>query len=256
MESLLSDPVFVWSMLLGAAFLGGALNAVAGGGTFFTLPALVLAGVPAVAANASGTVALLPGYIASTWGFRDHLQAPRGLPLPTLVGISAAGGALGASLLLVTPEAAFRSVVPWLLLLATLLFAAGPALLGALNRVPGGQASGPAQAAALFAVAVYGGYFNGGLGIVLLAAFGLLGHADLNAMNGLKNLISAILTAIAVGLYALGGVVVWAEALGMMVAAVVGGYVAARAARRLPAVVIRGIVVATGAVMTALFFAA
>lgn len=250
----MSDPLFTWCLLLGAAFLGGGLNAIAGGGSFFTFPALVYVGVPAVAANASGTLALLPGYIASTWGFREDLRASRSLSLRVLIVMSMLGGAIGASLLLITPDATFRAIVPWLLLVATLLFAAGPALLRQLNRE--GEAGRAAQAVSVFAVSIYGGYFNGGLGIVLLAAFCLLGHHNLNAMNGLKNLASTVLTTIAVCFYAYGGAIVWQQALVMMVAAVIGGYVAARIARRLPPTIVRGVVVVTGAVMTVLFFSA
>lgn len=231
--------------------MGGGLNAVAGGGSFFTFPALVYAGVPAVAANASGTLALLPGYIASTWGFREDLQSPRTLSIRAIIASSMTGGAFGASLLLITPDATFRTIVPWLLLAATLMFAAGPALLRALNRE--GEAAGFTQTVSLFAVSIYGGYFNGGLGIVLLAAFGLLGHRNLNAMNGLKNLASTVLTSIAVCLYAYGGAIVWVQATAMMAAAILGGYVVARIARRLPVVIVRGVVIATGAVMTVLF---
>jgi uncharacterized membrane protein YfcA len=162
------------------------------------------------------------------------------------------GGAIGASLLLVTPDATFRAIVPWLLLVATVLFAVGPTLLCHLNRE--GEAGAAGQALSVFAVSIYGGYFNGGLGIVLLAAFGLLGHHNLNAMNGLKNLASAVLTTIAVCFYAYGGAIVWLQATVMMVAAVIGGYVAARIARRLPVMVVRGVVIVTGAVMTVLFF--
>ncbi|SFH81232.1 sulfite exporter TauE/SafE family protein [Modicisalibacter xianhensis] len=249
----MEDSLFTWGLLIVAAFLGGGLNAIAGGGSFFTFPALVYAGVPAVAANASGTLALLPGYVASTWGFREDLKAPAALPMGQTLGVSLLGGALGAGLLLVTPDEVFRAVVPWLLLAATVLFAAGPRLMTALKRGDG-EAGGIAHAASLLAVSLYGGYFNGGLGIVLLAVFSLLGHRDLNMMQGLKNLISAVLTTIAVTLYALGGAIVWKESLVMMIAAIAGGYVMARVARRLPAVVVRTVVIATGLVMTILFF--
>ncbi|KAA3629199.1 MAG: sulfite exporter TauE/SafE family protein [Proteobacteria bacterium] len=250
----MSDPLFVWCLLLGASFLGGGLNAVAGGGSFFTFPALVYAGVPAVAANATGTLALLPGYIASTWGFREDLQARKSLSLRTLIVSSMSGGAIGAMLLLVTPDATFRAIVPWLLLVATLLFAIGPRLLRMMDRED--EANAITQTLSLFAVSIYGGYFNGGLGIVLLAAFSLLGHQNLNAMNGLKNLASAVLTTIAVCLYAYGGAIVWLEATVMMISAIIGGYVAARIARRLPVVVVRTVVIATGTVMTVVFFVA
>lgn len=239
-----------------AAFFGGALNAIAGGGSFLTLPALVFIGIPPVMANATGTVALLPGYVASAWGFRDLLRAPPGgLPLWGVAALTCVGGATGAGLLLVTSDAAFSAIVPWLLLLATLLFAFGPKLLERLAKAGREVGQGPIlTATAILAVSVYGGYFNGGLGIVLLAVLRLLGEADINVANGLKNLLSALLTAIAVLLYAGGGVVAWNEVLPMAMAAIAGGYVAARISRRIPPQWVRGFVVATGAVMTVLFF--
>ncbi|MFP5446058.1 MAG: TSUP family transporter, partial [Betaproteobacteria bacterium] len=162
------------------------------------------------------------------------------------------GGAAGAALLLVTPDATFRRVVPWLLLAATALFAFGPQLRKALA---GGHPSTAKATVGVLAVAAYGGYFNGGLGILLLALFGLLGQTNLNAMNGLKNWVSALLTAIAVAIYAAGGVVLWPQALMMMVAATAGGYGGARLARKLPPAVLRWGVVATGLAMSLVFFA-
>lgn len=243
--------MFEIALLLTAAFVAGALNAVAGGGSFLTLPALVFTGVPPVVANATGTVALLPGYMAGAWGFKDDTAPPPGLSMRLLVTLSLIGGAAGAALLLVTPDATFRLVVPWLLLVATALFAFGPSLR---KRLAGGKPSTPKATLSVLVVAAYGGYFNGGLGILLLALFGLLGQTNLNAMNGLKNWVSALLTAIAVAIYAAGGVVLWQQALMMMVAATAGGYGGARVARKLPANVLRWGIVATGLVMAAVFF--
>lgn len=244
-----------WSLLLAAAFVAGALNAVAGGGSFLTLPALVFTGVPPVVANATGTVALLPGYLAGAWGFREDVQSPPGLAMKSVIVLSLLGGAAGALLLLFTPDATFRQVVPWLLLAATAMFAFGPQLR---RWTAGTTHAGPPSALkaglGMLAVAIYGGYFNGGLGIVLLALFGLLGQTRLAAMNGMKNLVSALLTAIAVVVYAAGGLVEWPQALGMMVAATLGGYGGARLARRIPAPWLRGGIVVTGLVMSALFF--
>ena len=243
--------MFDTPLLLAAAFVAGALNAVAGGGSFLTLPALVFTGVPPVVANATGTVALLPGYAASAWGFREDMAAPPGLTLGKSIALALIGGAGGAALLLVTPDATFRKVVPWLLLAATALFAFGPWLRA---RLAGGKPSTTRATVGVLAVAGYGGYFNGGLGILLLALFGLLGQTNLNAMNGLKNWVSALLTAIAVAIYAAGGVVHWPQALLMMLAATAGGYGGARVARKLPAPVLRWGIVATGLVMAGLFF--
>jgi uncharacterized protein len=239
------------ALLLAAAFAAGTLNAVAGGGSFLTLPALVFTGVPPVMANATGTVALLPGYVSGAIGFREDLAAPPGLSMRALALLSVIGGAAGAGLLLITGDTTFRQLVPWLLLVATALFAVGPWVL---RRVRG-RPAGPVRAGmGVFAVAVYGGYFNGGLGILLLALFGLLGQTQLNAMNGLKNLVSALLTAIAVAVYAWGGVVAWPQALVMMLAATAGGYFGARVARRIPAAWLRGGIIATGLLMALLFF--
>ena len=239
------------ALLLAAAFVAGALNSVAGGGSFLTLPALVFTGVPPVVANATGTVALLPGYVAGAWGFREDTAAPPGLSMRLLVVLSLLGGAAGAGLLLITSDAAFNRIVPWLLLVATALFAFGPQLR---KMLAGGAPSTSRATVGVLAVAAYGGYFNGGLGILLLALFGLLGQTNLNAMNGLKNWVSALLTAIAVAIYAAGGVVQWREALLMMVAATLGGYVGARVSRRIPANWLRAGIVLTGLVMSALFF--
>ena len=208
--------MFDTSLLLTAAFVAGALNSVAGGGSFLTLPALVFVGVPPVIANATGTVALLPGYIAGAWGFREDTEPPPGLSMARLVVLSLIGGAAGAGLLLVTSNDVFSIIVPWLLLAATVLFALGPKLR---EWTAGGAPSTVKATLGVLIVAGYGGYFNGGLGILLLALFGLLGQTNLNAMNGLKNWVSALLTAIAVVIYAAGGLVVWPQALLMMVAA-------------------------------------
>ena len=244
--------MFEIALLLSAAFVAGALNAVAGGGSFLTLPALVFVGVPPVVANATGTVALLPGYAAGAWGFREDTAPPPGLSMRLLVALSLIGGAAGAALLLVTSNEMFAIVVPWLLLAATVLFAFGPWLRA---KLAGGTPSTAKATVGVLAVAAYGGYFNGGLGILLLALFGLLGQTQLNAMNGLKNLVSTLLTAIAVAVYAYGGVVNWRYALLMMLAATAGGYLGARVARRIPAQWLRWGIVATGLVMTGIFFA-
>ena len=249
-----------------AAFAGGALNAVAGGGSFLTFPALVFTGAPPLAANATGTVALLSGYVSGAWGFKEDLRAPPGLSLPLLLALAVVGGAAGATLLLLTPAPAFRRLVPWLLLVATALFAAAPRLVRAARESPaspersgaqrgGLEGAGRGRAiAGVLLVSLYGGYFNGGLGVLLLALFALLGHEDLNAMNGLKNLASAALSAVAVAFYAAGGLVLWREALLMTAATTAGGYLGARAARRIPAPWLRAGVVATGLAMAAIFF--
>lgn len=244
------------TLLLVAAFFAGTLNAVAGGGSFLTLPALIAVGVPSVTANATGTVALLPGYVASIFGSREDMEPAPGLSMPLVVGVSLVGGVIGAALLLFTSDAAFNRLIPWLLLLATAMFAFGPQLRRWADghRAAGARPSRFKAVAGLLLVAGYGGYFNGGMGILMLALFGLLGQTRLNAMNAIKNLVSTLLTAIAVAIYAAGGIVQWKEALIMMVAATLGGYLGARGARKLPPAVLRWSIVVIGLVMTVLFF--
>ncbi len=237
-------------LLGGAAAAAGALNAVAGGGSFLTLPALAMVGVPLVSANATGTAALLPGYLAGAWALRRELSGPMSPSLARLGVLSVLGGAAGAALLLLTPNRVFGHIVPWLLLAATLLFALGPRLLRRRAAAEGGQGA----SAGIAAVAVYGGYFNGGLGILLLAVLGALGHSDLSRMNGIKNLVSAVLTLVAVVIYAASGAIVWRHGLWMALGATAGGYFGGALVRRLEPAVVRGIVVLTGLAMSLIFF--
>ena len=246
--------MFDTALLLAAAFVAGALNAVAGGGSFLTLPALVFTGVPPVAANATGTVALLPGYMAGAWGFREDMVPPPGLSMRAVVALSLVGGSAGAALLLLTPDATFKKVVPWLLLAATAMFAFGPKLRQWAGASHHGAPSPLRAALGMLAVAAYGGYFNGGLGILLMALYTLAGETRLNTVNALKNLNSFVLSLLSVGAFAWAGVIVWREAMLMMVAATAGGLAGARLARRLPATWVRGMVIATGLVMSAVFF--
>lgn len=243
------------ALLLPAAFLAGALNAVAGGGSFLTFPALVASGVPPLVANATSALAVCPGYLGSTLGFRQELRA---LPRRRLLGdaaVAALGGLLGAGLLLHTPARRFEALVPWLLLLATLLFAAGPRLAALGRPRPAEARPGPGRALGLGLVAVYGGYFNGGLGILLMALETLAGERRLQVANALKNFNSLVLSVVSVGAFAALGALAWREGLAMMLAATAGGYAGARLARRLPAAALRAGVVATGLAMSAVFFA-
>ena len=248
------DPITTLALLASAAFAAGVLNAIAGGGTFLTFPALVWTGVPPIAANATSALAVCPGYLGSALGFRQELAAlPRALLLRE-VALSALGGVAGALALLVTPAKLFSGIVPWLLLFATLLFALGPQLS---RWAGGGHGGGLARwrHIGLLAVAVYGGYFNGGLGILLMALYLLCGEPRLNTVNALKNLNSFVLSVVSVVAFAIGGAIVWKQALLMAVFATLGGFAGARLARRLPVRVVRAIVIVTGLVMSALFFA-
>lgn len=240
-----------------AAFFAGGLNAVAGGGTFLTFPALVMVGIPPIPANATSAVGVLPGYLSSAISFRRDIGPVRGIGVPGLVALGLAGGLGGALLLLVTPPEAFSALVPWLLLVATVLFAAGPRLTRWLKSRAAGDGRGEGRLSAalwLLVVSVYGGYFNGGLGILLLALFSLLGMSDINTMNGLKNVLSAVLAAIASVAFALAGVVSWPEAAVIMVCSTIGGSVGASLSRRLPAPWLRAGIVVIGLTMTVAFF--
>jgi uncharacterized membrane protein YfcA len=239
-------------LLAVAAFFAGMLNTVAGGGTFLTFPALVYTGVPLVAANATSAVAVFPGYLGGAAGFRGEIRAlDRGMLLRA-VAATAAGGLVGSLLLLVSSNEAFAVVVPFLLALATLVFAFGHRLRTLMEKhATRGGATGHVGT---IAVAVYGGYFNGGLGIMLLALFSLWGMRDLNQMNGLKNGLSFIVSAISVATFAAAGLVAWPQAVVMMTAATIGGYLGAPVARALPAWMVRAGVIAVGSAMSATFF--
>ena len=246
--------------LLGVAALGaGVLNAIAGGGSFLTFPALVATGVPPIVANATSAMAVAPGYLGSTLGFREEIAAQPRKRLKLEMLIVAVGGVVGALLLLVTPSSVFSGLVPWLLGFATLLFALGPKLTAWARRGQSAEVSAPAnglslgRAAALLAVATYGGYFNGGLGILLMAVYLLLGETNLNTVNALKNLNSLVLSVLSVIAFAVAGAIVWPQAMWMMVWATLGGFAGARLAKKLPMSWVRAIVITTGVVMTVLF---
>lgn len=249
-------PMFVdWTVLLAAAFAAGVLNAIAGGGSFLTFPALVFVGIPPITANATSAIVVAPGYLGSTIGYRGELRA---LPRRRIVEesvIFAIGGAAGAVLLLLTPASLFSAIVPWLLLFATALFAVAPSLLRRRAAATAAPLPAAARLIPLAAVAVYGGYFNGGLGILLMALYSLTGTTDLNRANALKCLGSFVLSLLSVATFAIAGAIVWPQALVMMVAATAGGFGGARLARRLRPTTVRAIVITTGVVMSALFFA-
>jgi hypothetical protein len=238
-----------------AGFAAGVLNAVAGGGTFLSLPALIAVGVPPVAANATATLAALPGYLSSAWGFRHDMQAEGALSLPAIAVCGTAGGLLGALLLIITPGDAFLWIVPWLLLLATVMFALGPGLMAHAQGRGGASVGVAVSAAAVLVVSIYGGYFNGGLGIMLLATFGLLGYRNLHGMNGLKTTLSALLSLVSSVAFIAADLIAWEQALPMAVSTMIGGYVGARASRRITRTdLLRHFVTAVGALMALIFF--
>lgn len=231
--------------LAGAGLLGGLCNAIAGGGTFFTFPALLSVGLPPVTAGATGAVAIWPGHAASLIGegavLRQELAARPGRVL-----VFALLPALGAGLLLLSGDALFRQLVPGLLLFATLLFAAGPSLGRWLARR---RARPGALRLAEGAVALYGGYFGAGLGVLLLALLGLGGGSDLTRQNVVKNALATLATSSAVLVFALGGAVAWGPAALVFLGAVAGGVLGGRLARRVRPQVLRALIVVLGLVL-------
>ena len=239
-------------LLITASFFAGIINSIAGGGSFLTFPALVFAGVPTIAANATSAVAVFPGYLSGALGFAKELKAFPKSKFLLLIFLSISGGVLGSILLLITPEVVFSFIIPWLLGFATLLFAFGNYVSKLAEKTS--DTNGFKSNIATLLVCIYGGYFNGGLGIVLLALFSTLGMRDIHLMNGLKNIMSFALSAASVVTFAIAGIVFWKYAIIMMIAATIGGYFGVIVARKLPKSIIRIIIVIIGTIMTFIFF--
>ena len=239
-----------------AGTLAGGLNAVAGGGSFIAFPALLFTGVPPIPANATNTIALWTAAAASGGAYRKSLDVPRRVMIP-LLAASLIGGLAGALLLLKTPAHTFLRVIPWLTLGATLLFAFGKRLAGERQSVLEHEAAGGALAAAtLFqlAVAVYGGYFGGGMGIVMLAMLAALGMTNIHAMNALKSVMGFVINGVAVVTFVVAKAVYWKEGTVMIAGGIAGGYLGAHYAQKMPQIWIRIFVVLAGAGMTVYFF--
>jgi uncharacterized protein len=253
------DPLRL-ALILVASVVGGAVNSIAGGGTLLTFPALIGLGIPAVVANATSTVALWPGAVASMWGYRDLLIGMRSwvtrFAIPSVLG-----GLLGAVLLIHTPPARFDAIVPWLVLGATVLFMVQKPLADRLVR----RSETPARSAIAddheadravrpdakvlayqFGVAVYGGYFGAGIGILMLAALGFMGFRNIHRMNGLKNWGGLCANAMAAGTFAFSGLVSWPVAGAMAIGATTGGYGGSRIAQRVSQSRIRQAIIVIG----------
>ena len=239
-------------MLFVAAFAGGALNSLAGGGTLVTFPDLLFAGLTPINANASSVVALFPGTFAGAWAYRHSILAISEFKLRSVFILSLIGGLIGAFLLLSTPATFFAGIVPSLILFATLVFAVGNfAPLKVIQRMklgPRGVLVG------LFVIAIYGGYFGGGIGFLMLAALTLFGMRDINAMNGLKMALVGVMTISAIVAFVIADVVRWPETLPMLAGAIGRYYVAARWAQRLDQRLIKGFVTVLGVGLTVYFF--
>ncbi len=247
-----------------AAMLGGALNSVAGGGSFITLPTLIFTGVPSKIANATSTVALWPGSVASVGAYRKELVKQNRTLLLVLGITSLIGGLLGALLLLNTSQNTFVQLLPYLLLLATVLFAvSGPITTRLRARAAARSTKQTNQVSwrsltiiALFqlVIATYGGYFGGGIGILMLATLGLMGMENINEMNAVKTVLQTVINGVAVIAFIIAGAVVWLQAIVMIAGAIVGGFTTASFARRLDPRIVRGFVILVGVSMTIYFF--
>ena len=247
------------AILFVAAILGGTLNSVAGGGTFFTVPALIVIGVLPITANATSTVALWPGSLASTGAYRRELvQQKRGV-LYLLVGTSLIGGILGALLLVNTSQSTFLLLLPYLLLMATLLFTLSPYITARLRvgSIEKASLSWPTiigVSVAQLIIAIYGGYFGGGIGILMLATLAMMGMQNIHMMNAVKTLLTVCINGVAIILFILKGIVDWPLAILMIVGAVIGGYGGAYFARKIDQKWVRLFVTVVGISMTIYFF--
>ena len=244
----------MWDTLLlcGAGLLAGAMNALAGGGSFVTLPALIAAGVPSVAANASSTVALYPGGAASAWVYRHGLSEVCGVPMRPTLAATVLGGFAGSLLLLSTPTSLFDHVLPWLLLIATVTLAFGSRLGPALRaRFRVGVKT---VFAIQFILGIYGGYFGGAVGLMMMAAWSLLDGADIKALNPQRTLLVTAANTVALLCFVIAGAVRWPETLLVATGALAGGYGGAHVGKRLPSAIVRTATLAVAAGMTAIFF--
>lgn len=254
----------LWDVLLlsGAGLLAGLVNAVAGGGTFFTFSALLGAGIPPIAANATSAVAVWPGSLASLAAYR--VEVVREWRHFSLLGlVSLIGGAIGAVILLLLEDAEFRRMVPWLLLMATLLFAFSPNITAFFRRHAiragrehgtGGPVSKAVGAVIQFLVSIYGGFFGAGMGILMLASLSVTEGDDFHRINAAKVLFATLINGIAIVLFVAEGIIDWPAALIVMAACIAGGYLGVVIAKRVPAVWVRRFVVAVGAGLTIVFF--
>jgi hypothetical protein len=234
-----------------AAFVAGAMNSVAGGGSFLSFPALIFAGIPPISANATNNCAMWVGQIGSARGYKEEIKQHRELMVPQLA-ISVFGGLIGACVLLVTPSSVFERLIPWLLLFATVVFALSPLLVKKEEHAPPKHRTW--QLIVQFFVSIYGGYFGAGMGILMLAILAFTGLPNFNSQNAIKNALSVTINGVALVPFVIARVVDWRFALPMAVIALAGGYFGARFFRQLPQRYARIVVIAIGLTMTALFF--
>ena len=247
-----TDPIFHAAVVVLAGCLAGGINSVAGGGTLLAFPTLIWLGLPSVSANMTSTIALWPGSLGGAWGFRREL-ATVDRRMYALAVPSVAGGMLGAVLLRVTPTDVFDWILPFLILFATCLLMAQDAVQRRLNLTAGRGAGSHWRSWTMlfqFGVAVYGGYFGAGIGILMLAALSLMGHTDIHQMNGMKNLFAVCINGVAAVYFAVTGDIYWGDAALMAAGSIVGGVAFAALFRRLGRQMVRRVVIAVGFLMT------
>jgi uncharacterized protein len=246
-----------YALLAAAAFVAGVMNSVAGGGTLLTFPALMSIGVPATIANATSTIALLPGSLAGSWGYRKELRAVRKFAL-LLLPVSLVGGIGGAFLLVWYPDE-FKALVPWLILAGAVLFLIQPLVSRFLKKHDPNEPVGSSVTFGImafqFLVAVYGGYFGAGIGILMLTALGFMHVGDIHHMNAVKTFLASAINLVSVVVFVAENLVWWHYAAAMVVAAILGGYIGARVARRLPAKYVRWTVIVIGFGLALYYFA-
>jgi uncharacterized membrane protein YfcA len=257
-----SHPVFLFF----AAVVAGTINSVAGGGSFVSFPALLFSGIAPIAANATNTAAVWPGTVASTVAYRKAFTPAARRLLPPLIVTGVIGGVLGARILLITPQGTFLRMVPWLLLGATLLFVFSGRITAWIRgraHLTAGDAPGGAHGPrALFAgvlflellVSIYVGYFGAGVGILFLSLLALMGMEDIHTMNGMKTLLVSIVNGVALATFIFARVIVWPQALLMLVGALAGGYGGAYVAQKMNPQHVRWLVIVIGFAMSAYFF--
>lgn len=246
------ESAVTWLLLCGAAFLAGAVNAIAGGGTLLTFPSL-LAVINPVAANATSTFALLPGSLAAAWGYRTELERCR-KHLIRLFPPSFLGGIVGSLLVIRLPERVFAGAIPWLLVGASVLMLVQKPLARWIGAHPHADPK-PSTVAAIvifqFFVGVYGGYFGAGIGILMLSALAFVGISDIHEMNAVKSVLAAVMNGVTIVIFLFSGIIVWKYAIAMAITGMLGGYAGARVARKMKAEYVRAIVVAVGLAVAA-----
>ena len=241
------------AFLFAVGVFGGGWNAIAGGATLFTFPALMAAGLPPVVANATNFLAMMPSNAAALPAYRAELKSVGRAIWPLLI-VSGAGAIVGSLLLMISDPVFFIAIIPWLILVATALFAFGDAMRARLIRMAGGDASRGVMFAALFVSSIYGGYFGAGLGIILLAIVQIMGFSSFHVANSLKNLLATSFTLLSIVIFGLGGLIAWPEALVMMAGSTVGGYFGGRAAKLVNERYLRGAVIVFGLILAGVYF--